>query len=167
MKRVPWWVCSLVYLLFVYLSFICPYMSFTTTSPWVSPCSQASSAKENWRIVFRWWSFQLKKQQYVYSWIVWLNLQNIWYESYCWKEDLNYVGKGWKMKWTLNTTSYHEEDANPDANAEEQEENQDRNEQPLFLRRDGTFFQIFSFSHYGHLAHCSLPIAHWTGKDQD
>ena len=43
----------------------------------------------------------------------------------------------------MNTTFYQEEDANPDANAEEQEKNQDRNEQPLFLRGDSTFFQNF------------------------
>ena len=56
----------------------------------------------------------------------------------------------------MNTTFYQEEDANPDANAEEQEKNQDRNEQPLFLRGDSTFFQIFLF--------CQIlwaePIAH-------
>ena len=49
------------------------------------------------------------------------------------------------MKNKVNTTSYQEEDANPDANAEEQEKNQDRNEQPLFLSEDWTFFSEFLF----------------------
>ena len=74
--------------------------------------------------------------------------------------DLNYTD--WKTKWTLNTTSYQEEDADPDANAEEQEKNQDRNEPLLFLRGDSTFFQIFLFGHcplWAQLVvYCPLPI---------
>ena len=68
------------------------------------------------------------------------------------------------MKWTLNTTSYHEEDANPDANDEEQEENQDRNEPLLFLRGDWAFFADFFciVSHY-----MGTDYAYGTGTDQD
>ena len=71
--------------------------------------------------------------------------------------DLNYTD--WKTRWTLNTTSYQEEDADPEANAEEQEKNQDRNKPLLFLRGDLTFFQNFCLVtvHFGHI---SLPIAH-------
>lgn len=58
----------------------------------------------------------------------------------------------------MNTTSYQEEDTNPDANAEEQEKNQDCNEQPLFLREDWTFFSdFFVWPATMGIAYCPLP----------
>ena len=111
--------------MFVYLSLIFSYMSFTTFSPKVSPCSQASSAKENCRIVLRWWNFrfpccvllalswnttQQKKFQVQISWVGQSTSEFLTQEAaarllfnsfikHPEYPDLNYTD--WKTKWTL------------------------------------------------------------------